>query len=73
LKWDYLRASAVPRKMLDGFLARPSWARLDPEHGYLLQDSAVQWPKMPEAGTAPLGHPRDFHGWFAAFGGGGAQ
>ena len=33
---EYLRASAVPRSVIDGFLRGPSWARFDPELGYVL-------------------------------------
>jgi hypothetical protein len=33
---EYLRASAVPRDVIDGFLRGPSWARFDPELGYVL-------------------------------------
>jgi hypothetical protein len=29
----YLRDSAVPRDVIDGFLRGPSWARFDPELG----------------------------------------
>jgi hypothetical protein len=32
----YLRDSAVPRDVIDGFLRGPSWARFDPELGYVL-------------------------------------
>jgi hypothetical protein len=32
----YLRDSAVPRNVIDGFLRGPSWARFDPELGYVL-------------------------------------
>lgn len=35
--WEqYLRESAVPRETLDRFLRGPSWARFDPELGYVL-------------------------------------
>jgi hypothetical protein len=33
---QYLKASAVPREVIDGFLRGPSWARFDPELGYVL-------------------------------------
>jgi hypothetical protein len=33
---DYLRSAAVPRVVIDRFLAGPSWARFDPELGYIL-------------------------------------
>jgi hypothetical protein len=33
---EYLRGSAVPREVIDGFLHGPSWARFDPELGYVL-------------------------------------
>jgi hypothetical protein len=33
---EYLRKSAVPRANIDGFLRGPSWARFDPELGYVL-------------------------------------
>ena len=33
---DYLRKSAVPRGVIDRFLHGPSWARFDPELGYVL-------------------------------------
>jgi hypothetical protein len=33
---DYLRSAAVPRAVIDRFLAGPSWARFDPELGYVL-------------------------------------
>ena len=33
---DYLRSAAVPREVIDRFLAGPSWARFDPELGYVL-------------------------------------
>jgi hypothetical protein len=33
---EYLRASAVPRDVIQGFLKGPSWARFDPELGYVL-------------------------------------
>lgn len=33
---QYLRGSAVPRATIDGFLRGPSWARFDPELGYVL-------------------------------------
>ncbi len=33
---EYLRAAAVPRATIDGFLRGPSWARFDPELGYVL-------------------------------------
>ena len=33
---EYLRASAVPPDVIDGFLRGPSWARFDPELGYVL-------------------------------------
>ena len=36
---QYLRASAVPRDVIDGFLRGPSWARFDPELGYVLGNS----------------------------------
>jgi hypothetical protein len=36
---EYLRASAVPRVVIDGFLRGPGWARFDPELGYVLGNS----------------------------------
>jgi hypothetical protein len=33
---EFLRPSAVPRDVIDGFLRGPSWARFDPELGYVL-------------------------------------
>jgi hypothetical protein len=33
---EYLRASAVPKNVIDGFLRGPSWAQFDPELGYVL-------------------------------------
>lgn len=33
---EYLRASAVPPDVIDGFLRGPGWARFDPELGYVL-------------------------------------
>jgi hypothetical protein len=33
---QFLRDSAVPRGVIDGFLRGPSWARFDPELGYVL-------------------------------------
>lgn len=36
---EYLRASAVPPTVIDGFLRGPSWARFDPELGYILGNS----------------------------------
>ncbi len=33
---EYLRASAVPRDVIETFLHGPSWARFDPELGYVL-------------------------------------
>jgi hypothetical protein len=36
---EYLRASAVPRDVIAGFLRGPSWARFDPELGYVLGNS----------------------------------
>jgi hypothetical protein len=33
---EYLRASTVPRNVIDGFLRGPSWAQFDPELGYVL-------------------------------------
>jgi hypothetical protein len=36
---EYLRRSAVPRGVIDGFLRGPSWARFDPELGYVLGNS----------------------------------
>ncbi|HEX6526200.1 MAG TPA: hypothetical protein VF070_40235 [Streptosporangiaceae bacterium] len=42
--WEqYLRQSAVPREVLDTFVQRPHWARFDPELGYVLHNSLVQW------------------------------
>ena len=41
--WEqYLRASAVPREVIDAFLQRPNWAAFDPELGYILHDSFEQ-------------------------------
>ena len=36
---DHLRAGAVPREVIDGFVRGPSWARFDPELGYVLGNS----------------------------------
>jgi hypothetical protein len=36
---EYLRASAVPRDVIGGFLRGPSWARFDPQLGYVLGNS----------------------------------
>ncbi len=33
---EFLRESAVPREVIDRFLRGPSWARFDPELGYVL-------------------------------------
>src|SRR5690242_8526943 len=33
---DYLRASAVPRTVIERFLKGPSWAKFDPDTGYTL-------------------------------------
>ena len=33
---EYLRASTVPRNVIEGFLRGPSWAQFDPELGYVL-------------------------------------
>jgi hypothetical protein len=33
---EYLKNSAVPRQVIDGFLRGPSWARFDSELGYVL-------------------------------------
>jgi hypothetical protein len=33
---QYLRESAVPKEVIDRFLAGPSWAQYDPELGYIL-------------------------------------
>ena len=35
---EYLKASAVPRNVIDGFLRGPSWAQFDPELGYVLSN-----------------------------------
>src|SRR6516165_3362366 len=35
---EYLRASTVPKNVIDGFLRGPSWARFDPELGYVLRN-----------------------------------
>jgi hypothetical protein len=35
---EYLRDAAVPREVIDRFLGGPSWARFDPELGYVLGD-----------------------------------
>jgi hypothetical protein len=44
LSWEqYLRASAAPREVIDGFLQRPNWSMFDPELGYVLHDSLVPW------------------------------
>ena len=38
MSWEsYLRASAVPRDLLDQFVKEPGWAVFDPELGYTLQ------------------------------------
>jgi hypothetical protein len=36
---EYLRAGAVPRGVIEGFLRGPSWARFDSELGYVLGNS----------------------------------
>jgi hypothetical protein len=42
--WErYLRESAVPRDVIDDFIQRPHWAMFDPELGYILHNSLVQW------------------------------
>jgi hypothetical protein len=42
--WEqYLRESAVPRAVIDGFIERPHWTKFDPELGYTLHDSLVPW------------------------------
>jgi hypothetical protein len=33
---QYLRASAVPKSLIDRFLQGPSWAQFDPQLGYIL-------------------------------------
>ena len=33
---EFLKASAVPRSVIDGFLRGPGWAKFDPELGYVL-------------------------------------
>jgi hypothetical protein len=44
VSWEqYLRASAVPREMIDDFLRRPNWTQFDPELGYILHNSLVKW------------------------------
>jgi hypothetical protein len=41
--WEqYLRESAVPRKVIDAFIQRPHWATFDPELGYVLHNSLVK-------------------------------
>jgi len=42
---DFLRESAVSREVIDRFLRGPSWARFDPELGYVL------WNYMPSDGV----------------------
>jgi hypothetical protein len=39
---DYLRSAAVPRAVIDRFLAGPSWARFDPELAYGLDNYLPQ-------------------------------
>ena len=39
---DYLRSTAVPRTVIDRFQAGPSWARFDPELGYVLGNYLLQ-------------------------------
>jgi hypothetical protein len=39
---DYLRSAAVPREVIDRFLAGPSWAQFDPELGYVLSNYLPQ-------------------------------
>jgi len=42
--WErYLRQSAVSREVIDDFIQRPHWAMFDPELGYILHNSLVQW------------------------------
>jgi len=44
VSWEeYLRASAVSHDVIDEFLQRPNWAQFDPEVGYILHNSFVQW------------------------------
>jgi hypothetical protein len=40
---EYLRDSAVPRCTIDDFLRRPTWAKFDPELGYVLNNSLIPW------------------------------
>ena len=35
---EYLRATAVPRDVIDRFLSGPAWAQFDPEVGYILSN-----------------------------------
>ncbi len=39
---DYLRSAAVPHAVVDRFQAGPSWARFDPELGYVLGNCLPQ-------------------------------
>jgi hypothetical protein len=42
--WErYLRESAVAREVIDDFIQRLHWAMFDPELGYILHNSLVQW------------------------------
>jgi lysophospholipase L1-like esterase len=42
--WEqYLRESAVPRRVIDDFIQRPNWATFDPELGYTLHDCLIPW------------------------------
>jgi hypothetical protein len=42
--WErYLRDSAISREVIDDFIQRPHWAMFDPELGYILHNSLVQW------------------------------
>ena len=46
---QYLRETAVPRDVIDRFLRGPSWARFDPELGYVLGNTCRRtgWTEAP--------------------------
>ena len=45
------RASAVPREVIDGFLHGPSWAKFDPELGYILGNYRLLYARTLAAGV----------------------
>ena len=40
---QYIRKAVVPREDIDRFLRGPSWAKFDPETGYILRNSLMPW------------------------------